>query len=48
MLHCGLTTLLTMLGVVVNNVFELLMLQFGFVKRHGIRGLTFKGQVVKR
>ena len=47
MLHYGLTTLLTMLGVVVDNVFGLLMLQFGYVERYGIRGLTLKGQVIE-
>ena len=46
-LHCGLTTLLTVFGVVVNNVFGLLMLQFGYVERHVIRGLTLKGRVVE-
>ena len=35
-LHCGLTTLLTVLG----RVAGLLMLQFGNVECHGIRGLT--------
>ena len=47
-LHCVLTTSLTVLGVVVDKVFGLLMLQSGYVTRHGIRGLTLKGQIVAR
>ena len=47
MLHCGLSTLLTVFGVVVDNVFGLLMLQFGYVERHVIRGFTLKGRVVE-
>ena len=46
-LHCRLTTLLTMLGVVVDKVSGLLMLQFGYVECLGIRGLTLKGHVVE-
>ena len=46
-LHCGFTTLLTVISVVVDNVFELLMLQFGYVERHVIGGLTLKGRVVE-
>ena len=46
-LHCGLTTLLTVVSVVVDNVYELLMLKFGYVERHLIGGLTLKGRVVE-
>ena len=46
-LHCGLTTLLTVFGMVVDNVFGLLMLQFGYIECHVIRGLTLKGRVVE-
>jgi len=35
------------LSVVVDNVYELLMLKFGYVERHVIGGLTLKGRVVK-
>ena len=46
-LHCGLTTLLTVVSVVVDNVYELLMLKFAYVERHVIGGLTLKGRVVE-
>jgi len=45
MLHCGLTTLLTLVSVVVDNIFELLMLKFGYIERRIIGGLTLKGRV---